>query len=93
MAKSKVSTIPTTRKPETQGKPLPPFETLTPKLAKEVFSLVENTLDPVLTLSSVCGAAEDGVLCHVAELLNLTLSKFQDDLQKALNRMASGGAA
>ncbi len=92
MAKSKVSTIPTTRKPETQGKPLCP-EALSPKQAEQIFSLVENTLDPVLTLSSVCGAAGDGVLCHVGELLNLTLSKFQDDLQKALNRMASGGVA
>ena len=58
--------------------------TLTPEQADTVFSLVEETLQPVLSLHIVLKGDGGSMLAEAAELLQLTLHKFQMDLLDAL---------
>lgn len=58
--------------------------TLTPEQADTVFSLVEETLQPVLSLHIVLKGDGGSMLAEAAELLQLTLHKFQMDLFDAL---------
>lgn len=71
---------PTYRRSASEVQPL----TLTPEQASAVFSLVEETLQPVLCLHIVLKGDEGGLLSEVAELLRMTLHKFQTDLLDAL---------